>query len=37
MSPVRTSDLILLVVESETGDTAEESALRLTAHLGHRR
>ena len=37
MSPVRTSDLILLVVESETGDTAEESALRLTAHLGYRR
>lgn len=29
MSPVRTSDVILLVVEAETGDAAEELALRL--------
>lgn len=30
MSPVRTSDVILLVVEAETGDSAEELALRRT-------
>ena len=30
MSPVRTSDVILLVVEAETGDAAEELALRHT-------
>jgi subtilisin family serine protease len=29
LSPVRTSDVILLVVEAETGDAAEELALRL--------